>query len=180
MRFRVCLLAVCTVALLSGCSLSTPSGTVHITYDTEEVSQETKLTVGDKEIVLDSGSMKESLDSMLDSVSVPEGTTTEDLKKFVYDKLELAGIDLDSEDSEDVDSSKLSETLDEALDEYGVDLSEKTSLIDTVKSLVSAAKDAVKSADVSGTMNAAKESLESNGMDSSIVDGSVFTDLVGE
>ena len=118
---RVCILFACL--MLTGCSLATPEGTVSINFDKDAKSSQTVFTDDDgKETVIDLSSAKKYVDQLLESVDIPNGGSTDDLKKFVYDSLSSAGIDLDKIDLDDKQEVKDAEkAIKKALKKKGVD-----------------------------------------------------------
>jgi hypothetical protein len=111
---------------LTGCSLSTPQGTVTLTYDKDTVSDSTVFTSDDgKTTTINTQDIKSYVNQLIESVDIPNGGSTEDLKEFVYSNLEALGIDLDKIDLNDTESVDEAESaIKEALEEQGIDTSD--------------------------------------------------------
>ena len=112
--------------MLTGCSVSTPYGTAKLTFDSSEISDKVVYTDDNgKSVVLNTSGAKEYVDQLLDSVDLPQGTSTDDLKSYVYSSLDDLGIDLDNinfDDEEEV--SEAEDGIKNSLKEQGVDTSD--------------------------------------------------------
>lgn len=112
------ILACCLFAsvALSACSVKTPAGTVHVEFNKDETSPEVEAEVAGKKVNLDFSSIESSVDKLLEDVDIPNGGTTEELKKFVYDNLSAMGIDLSSISAESAE--ELENAINTLVDEY--------------------------------------------------------------
>lgn len=117
-RYLMGILFGCAV-MMTGCQVSTPMGTARLTFDKEETVASNIIKIGDKEFDISAANPKELADKLLDSVSLPEGTDTVQLKQFVYDNLQQLGIDLESVD---FDSDEVSNAISDALTAAGVEM----------------------------------------------------------
>ena len=72
-----------------------------------------RIEVDGSETAIDFSSTRVLIDQMLDSVALPDGTTDEQLKKFVDDGLDKMGIDVDS-----VSTEELQKAIDGLLDQF--------------------------------------------------------------
>ena len=80
--------------LLMGCTLTTPIGTVTLTYDKNNVSDNIVYTDDNgKEQNFDTKDINGQIDSMLEDVDLPNGATTEELKNFVNDSMDTLNLD---------------------------------------------------------------------------------------
>lgn len=112
--------------MLTGCSVSTPYGTAKFTFDSSEISDKVVYTDDNgKSVVLNTSGAKEYVDQLLDSVDLPQGTSTDDLKSYVYSSLDDLGIDLDNLDFSDKEKvSEAENSIKNSLEEQGVDTSD--------------------------------------------------------
>lgn len=112
--------------MLTGCSVSTPYGTAKFTFDSSEISDKVVYTDDNgKSVVLNTSGAKEYVDQLLDSVDLPQGTSTDDLKSYVYSSLDDLGIDLDNLDFSDEEKvSEAEDSIKNSLKEQGVDTSD--------------------------------------------------------
>lgn len=109
---------------LSSCSLLSPLGSVKVVYDSTEKTEDWQVVDSDGNVTkLSTKDFKASVDKLLEGVDLPSGSSVEDLKAFVYNGLESAGIDLDNLVTEE-DVQKAEETLKSTLEEAGVDTSD--------------------------------------------------------
>ena len=119
MKFKaiVSVSCLCLCLGLSACSVETPFGKLAVTD-----SGNIKYVDNDgKKTVIKLGNAKEYVDDLLSNVSVPGGNNDE-LKKFVYEKLDAVGIDLSTLSSVDTESIKKAEkAIEKALEEKGID-----------------------------------------------------------
>ena len=126
MKKRVLLFSlVITSLLLSACAVSTPAGTLNVSFDDSKKSDSTVIT--DKEgnqTIIHTENVGSYVDQLLSSVELPDGASTEDLKQFVYNNLSSLGIDLNNLDFSDTDAVEDAEdAIEDALQEQGVDTS---------------------------------------------------------
>lgn len=123
---RKCLFILGCALLLTGCSVSTPYGTARFTFDSSEVSDNVTYTDNNgKSTVIDMSSPKAYVDQLLDSVALPQGASTADLKSFVYSNLDSIGIDLDNIDLDDEEAvSEAEDAIKTTLEEQGIDTSD--------------------------------------------------------
>lgn len=107
--------------LLIGCTLTTPVGTVTLTYDKNNVSDNIVYTDDNgKEQNIDTKDINGQIDSMLEDVDLPNGATTEDLKKFVNDSMDTLNLD---------DSiNEIQETLDNTMEQGKEEISENSEI----------------------------------------------------
>lgn len=107
--------------VLNACSVSTPMGT--LSFDESKKTESTIVTDSDgNQTVIETNDINKYLDQLLESVSIPNGGTTEDLKAFVKDSLGVVGIDLnkiDLNNTEDVE--KAEEAIKQSLEDKGID-----------------------------------------------------------
>lgn len=120
---KTIILSILTTLLLTGCSITTPIGT--FTYDSSITSE--SIIVKDergKTTVITTDNLKSYLNSLLDTVALPNGTTKEDLTNFVNDSLKTLGIDINTitinEDGTNIDDIR------KALEEHNIDTSNMT------------------------------------------------------
>lgn len=121
--------------MLTGCSVSTPYGTAKLTFDSSEVSDKVVYTdYNGKSVVLNTSSAKSYVDQLLDSVDLPQGTSTDDLKSYVYSSLDSLGIDLDNLDFSDKEKvSEAEDSIKNSLEEQGVDTSDLDIDLESIK-----------------------------------------------
>lgn len=119
---RLIVSILCCSILLTGCSLTTPQGTITLTYDKDNTSEDTVFSYGDKQIVIHTSDIKSYIDQLLSSVSLPEGVSSDSLKEFVYTNLESLEIDLSDVNEDDIPSIEAS--IKSSLEQQGVDTSE--------------------------------------------------------
>lgn len=134
MKKKYLIILGCTL-LLTGCSVSTPYGTARLTFDSSEVSDKVTYTDDNgKSVVIDTSSAKAYVDQLLNSVDLPQGSSTSDLKSFVYSSLDSVGIDLDNLDLNDEEAvSEAEDTIKNALEEQGVDTSDLDIDLEAIK-----------------------------------------------
>lgn len=107
--------------VLNACSVSTPMGT--LSFDESKKTESTIVTDSEgNQTVIETTDINKYLDQLLESVSIPNGGTTEDLKAFVKDSLGVVGIDLNKIDlSNTEDVEKAEETIKQSLEDKGID-----------------------------------------------------------
>ena len=110
--------------LLMGCTLTTPVGTVTLTYDKNNVSDNIVYTDDNgKEQNFDTKDINGQIDSMLEDVDLPNGATTEELKKFVNDSMDTLNLD---------DSiNEIQETLDNTMEQGKEEISENSEIVNS-------------------------------------------------
>ena len=126
MKKRVMLTSlVISNLMLSACSVTTPVGTLNVSFDDSKKSESTIITdENGNQTIIHTENVSAYVDQLLDSVELPDGSSTVDLKQFVYDNLSSLGIDLNSIDFSDEESvENAEEAIEEALQEQGVDIS---------------------------------------------------------
>ena len=126
MKKRVMLTSlVISSLMLSACSVTTPVGTLNVSFDESKKSESTIITdENGNQTIIHTENVSAYVDQLLDSVELPDGASTVDLKQFVYDNLSSLGIDLNSIDFSDEESvENAEEAIEEALQEQGVDTS---------------------------------------------------------
>lgn len=126
MKKRVMLTSlVISSLMLSACSVTTPVGTLNVSFDESKKSESTIITdENGNQTIIHTENVSAYVDQLLDSVELPDGANTADLKQFVYDNLSSLGIDLNSIDFSDEESvENAEEAIEEALQEQGVDTS---------------------------------------------------------
>lgn len=111
--------------ILSACSVTTSVGTLNVSFDESKKSESTIITdENGNQTIIHTENVSAYVDQLLDSVELPDGANTSDLKQFVYDNLSSLGIDLNSIDFSDEESvENAEEAIEEALQEQGVDTS---------------------------------------------------------
>lgn len=110
--------------LLQGCSFTSPVGTVHVEFNSTETTDDFQFIDSDGNVTkLDPSDITVFVDDLLDSVDVPNGGSTAELKDFVYKNLEKAGIDLNNLVSEE-DKEQTEQVIKDSLEEHGVDTSD--------------------------------------------------------
>lgn len=110
--------------LLQGCSFTSPVGTVHVEFDSSETTDDFQFIDSDGNVTkLDPSDITVFVDDLLDSVDIPNGGSTAELKDFVYKNLEKAGIDLNNLVSEE-DKEQAEKIIKDSLEEQGVDTSD--------------------------------------------------------
>lgn len=123
--YLLCSLVISSM-LLSACSISTPAGTLDVSFDDSKKTDSTVITDSDgNTTIIHTEDAKSYVDQLLSSVTLPEDASSEELINFVYSNLDSLGIDLNNLDLSD--SSKIAEVeqaLENALEEKGVDTSE--------------------------------------------------------
>lgn len=119
---RLIVSILCCSILLTGCSLTTPQGTITLTYDKDTTSKDTVFNYNDKQIVIHTSDINSYIDQLLSSVSLPEGVSLDSLKEFVYSNLESLGVDLSDVNESDIPSIEAS--IKSSLEQQGVDTSE--------------------------------------------------------
>lgn len=121
MRLRVLCLAACLCLTMSGCAVSTPSGTLRLFYDDQDKSDTTKVIMANGETLEFSNiSVKSTLDTLLENVNV-DGVDQNELKEFVYSNLNSLGIDVNNLDFGSSDLSELEKAVQSALSEKGIE-----------------------------------------------------------
>ena len=110
--------------LLMGCTLTTPIGTVTLTYDKNNVSDNIVYTDDNgKEQNFDTKDINGQIDSMLEDVDLPNGATTEELKNFVNDSMDTLNLD---------DSiNEIQETLDNTMEQGKEEISENSEIVNS-------------------------------------------------
>ena len=110
--------------LLMGCTLTTPVGTVTLTYDKNNVSDNIVYTDDNgKEQNFDTKDINGQIDSMLEDVDLPNGGTTEELKKFVNDSMDTLNLD---------DSiNEIQDTLDNTMEHGKEEISEDSEIVNS-------------------------------------------------
>ena len=110
--------------LLMGCTLTTPVGTVTLTYDKNNVSDNIVYTDDNgKEQNFDTKDINGQIDSMLEDVDLPNGATTEELKNFVNDSMDTLNLD---------DSiNEIQETLDNTMEQGKEEISENSEIVNS-------------------------------------------------
>lgn len=110
--------------LLIGCTLTTPVGTVTLTYDKNNVSDNIVYTDDNgKEQNFDTKDINGQIDSMLEDVDLPNGATTEELKNFVNDSMDTLNLD---------DSiNEIQETLDNTMEQGKEEISENSEIVNS-------------------------------------------------
>lgn len=110
--------------LLQGCSFTSPVGTVHVEFNSTETTDDFQFIDSDGNVTkLDHSDITVFVDDLLDSVDIPNGGSTAELKDFVYKNLEKAGIDLNNLVSEE-DKEQAEQIIKDSLEEQGVDTSD--------------------------------------------------------
>lgn len=111
---------------LTGCSISTPQGTVSLTYDSTQKTDNVVYTDDNgKSTVIHMESAKAYVDQFLDGVVLPHGATTDELKTFVYSNLDSLGINLDEIDLNSPEEvEKAESSIKDSLEEQGIDTSD--------------------------------------------------------
>lgn len=121
MKSKVLCLATCLCLTLSGCAVSTPNGTLKLSYDKQERSDTTKVVMANGETLEFSNiSVKGTLDTLLESVNV-DGVDNNELKEFVYSNLNSLGIDVNNLEFGSSDLSELEDAVQSALSEKGIE-----------------------------------------------------------
>ncbi|MBQ8234621.1 MAG: hypothetical protein IJZ36_03460 [Bacilli bacterium] len=93
MKIKVLLIGLLFCSLLTGCSLATPIGTLNVSFDKNNTSDTIMYKDDEGNIQeFNTDNISEQIDNMLDDVDVPNGTTNEELKKFVYDNMNNLGV----------------------------------------------------------------------------------------
>lgn len=112
------------VLLFSGCSISTPHGTVSLSFDKDKTTEQTVFTDSNgNQTVINTQSVSSYVDQLLGTVSLPNGSTVSELRSFVMDGLSQLGIDLDNMDfTSDADVEEVNEAIKGLLEESGVDI----------------------------------------------------------
>lgn len=114
---------VCSL-LFQGCSFTSPVGTVHVEFDSSETTDDFQFIDSDGNVTkLDPSDITVFVDDLLDSVDIPNGGSTAELKDFIYKNLEKAGIDLNNLVSEE-DKEQAEQIIKDSLEEQGVDTSD--------------------------------------------------------
>lgn len=124
MKKKVFLSILACSLLLQGCSLTSPAGTVHVEFNSTETTDDFQFIDSDGNVTkLDPSDITVFVDDLLDSVDIPNGGSTAELKDFVYKNLEKAGIDLNNLVSEE-DKEQAEQIIKDSLEEQGVDTSD--------------------------------------------------------
>lgn len=120
----VCIM-LCSM-LFTGCSVSTPDGTLYISFDRTATTEETVITDSNgNSTVIDTSSISSCVEQALDTVALPDGVNRDEMKKFVYDNLSNLGIDLSKLDASDTSKLDSVETIIRGtLEQNGIDTSE--------------------------------------------------------
>lgn len=121
--------------MLTGCSVSTPYGTAKLTFDSSEISDKVVYTDDNgKSVILNTSSARNYIDQLINSVDLPQGTTSDDLKSYVYSSLDSLGIDLDNLDFSDKEKvSEAEDSIKNSLGEQGVDTSDLDIDLESIK-----------------------------------------------
>lgn len=123
MKKKIIFVMLATCLFCSGCSITTPVGTVEFNYDASVKSDDTVITDDNgNSYTIKTSDMNAYLDQLLESVSLPEGTTTEDLKTFINENLNSLGIDLNNLSNEDIE--EINEAIEKSLEENNIDTSD--------------------------------------------------------
>ena len=110
--------------LLIGCTLTTPVGTVTLTYDKNNVSDNIVYTDDNgKEQNFDTKDINGQIDSMLEDVDLPNGATTEELKNFVNDSMDTLNLD--------DNINEIQETLDNTMEQGKEEISENSEIVNS-------------------------------------------------
>lgn len=124
MKKKVFLSILACSLLLQGCSLTSPVGTFHVEFDSSETTDDFQFIDSDGNATkLDPSDITVFVDDLLDSVDIPNGGSTAELKDFVYKNLEKVGIDLNNLVSEE-DKKQAEQIIKDSLEEQGVDTSD--------------------------------------------------------
>ena len=110
------LLTLVTVTLLTGCKANTPVGDLEFGFNGVSITDENGNTT--------SLNISTYMDALFANTALPNGTTKEDLEKFIADGFNTAGIDVNNIDlgnKEDLD--KAEEVVKQTLEDNGVDTS---------------------------------------------------------
>lgn len=120
------LIPIMLMFCLTGCSISTPQGTLSLTYDSTQKTDNVIYTDDNgKSTVIHMESAKAYVDQLLDGVDLPQGASTAELKTFVYSNLDSLGINLDEIDlnnPEEVENAE--ESIKDSLEQQGIDTSD--------------------------------------------------------
>lgn len=108
MKRRVLVLLIALSFVLSGCSI----GGYGVEYENGKVF----VDINGKRNTINIYSTKAYVNQLLESVDIPSGGSTEDLKTFVYEGLEAMGIDLDALD---YDPEEIRNAVDQIKDGVG-------------------------------------------------------------
>ena len=92
--FLIGLVSSFSLLMLTGCTISTPFGTLDCNFNSAAKSENVEYTddMGNKQEI-NTKDLDKQIDGMLDSVALPEGSSTDDLKEFVHGTSEAIGID---------------------------------------------------------------------------------------
>lgn len=124
MKKKIFLSVLACSLLLQGCSFTSPVGTVHVEFSPTETTDDFQFIDSDGNVTkLDPSDITVFVDDLLDSVDIPNGGSTAELKDFVYTNLEKAGIDLNNLVSEE-DKEQAEQIIKDSLEEQGVDTSD--------------------------------------------------------
>lgn len=124
MKKKIFLSILACSLLLQGCSFTSPVGTVHVEFNPTETTDDFQfIDSGGNVTKLDPSDITVFVDDLLDSVDIPNGGSTAELKDFVYKNLEKAGIDLNNLVSEE-DKEQAEQIIKDSLEEQGVDTSD--------------------------------------------------------
>lgn len=108
MKARVLACSLALAISLSGCGF---------TYEMNE-NGDAVVDYNGEEYVVQTHSLKAYLDQLLESVDIPNGGTTDELKQFVYDAIGTVGIDVNDLDFSAEEAEK---AIKDALTEKGID-----------------------------------------------------------
>lgn len=125
MRKKI-LIPIMLMFCLTGCSISTPQGTLSLTYDSTQKTDNVIYTDDSgNSTVIHMESAKAYVDQIIDGVDLPKGASTNELKTFVYSNLDSLGINLDEIDLNNPEEvEKAESSIKDSLEEQGVDTSD--------------------------------------------------------
>lgn len=129
-KIGVLFLLAVMVFTMCACTLETPMGKLSFGFDPNDKSDDVAIVDGDgNRTVIHVESLSAYVDQLLDSVALPNGASTDELKSFVYDSLDGMGIDLDRLDNI-ADDAELQEIVDGLIEDFenttGVNVGETT------------------------------------------------------
>lgn len=119
----IILLLVCNL-LLSGCSIKSPFGSFDISFNDEESIDNVQIVDSDGSVTeIDVTNIDVFVDKLLNDIDMPNGGSSSELKEFVYNSLEILGIDLNNLVT-DEDKKEAENAIKDILKEKGVDTSD--------------------------------------------------------
>lgn len=129
-KFGVLCLLLVMVLTMTACTIETPMGALSLGFDPDSKSDDVAIVDGDgNRTTIHVESLSAYVDQLLDSVALPGGTSTAELKTFVYDSLNGMGIDLDRLDNIENDE-ELQGIVDGLIEDFenttGVKIDEET------------------------------------------------------